>query len=96
MPKTKQEIITFKADEALLKAMKGISNRSEFIRNAILTALNNVCPVCKGSGILTPHQKTHMDEFLTDHSLEECEKCSEMHLVCSHLRETIIDKGNRR
>ncbi|NQU14468.1 MAG: CopG family transcriptional regulator [Desulfobacteraceae bacterium] len=93
MSKTKQEIITFKADGALLKAMKGIPNRSEFIRNAILASLNNICPICKGTGILPPHQKAHMDEFLTDHSLEECEKCNEMHLVCPYLRKTAMDKG---
>ena len=48
-PKKKQEIITFKADEPLLEAMDGITNRSEFIRAAILSALDSVCPLCKGT-----------------------------------------------
>ena len=42
-PKRKQEIVTFKVDEPLLKAMNGIPNRSEFIRAAILSALDSVC-----------------------------------------------------
>jgi hypothetical protein len=82
MKKNKQEIITFKADASLLEAMKGIPNRSEFIRAAILASLDGVCPLCKGSGILTPYQKSHFDSFLMDHSLEECEKCREVHLIC--------------
>ena len=84
MKKSKQEIITFKADASLLEAMKGIQNRSEFIRNAILASLDSACPLCKGTGILTPHQKIHMDSFLTDHLLEECHECNELHLVCSN------------
>ncbi len=59
----KQEIITFKVDESLSEAMRGIQNRSEFIRAAILTALDSTCPLCKGSGILTPEQRRHWDSF---------------------------------
>ena len=75
MKKAKHEIITFKADAALLEAMKGIPNRSEFIRNSILAALDSACPLCSGTGVLTPQQKRHLQDFLVDHSLRECEKC---------------------
>ena len=78
----KQEIITFKVDEPLLEAMVGIPNRSEFIRSAILSALDSVCPLCKGSGILTPDQRRHWLEFTEHHALEECEDCHAVHLVC--------------
>jgi uncharacterized protein YbaR (Trm112 family) len=83
MKPPKGEIITFKADAALLEAMKGIQNRSEFIRYAILASLDNACPLCKGTGILSVHQKSHWEEFLVNHSLEECKKCGELHMVCS-------------
>lgn len=96
MAKKKQEIITFKADESLLKAMRGISNRSEFIRNAILASLDSVCPICKGTGILPPHQKAHLEDFLTDHLLEECEKCNELHFICSHKRKRPPGKGREK
>jgi hypothetical protein len=79
----KGEVVTFKADETLLDAMKGISNRSEFIRSAVLHALENVCPVCKGSGILTPNQKRHWEAFAHDHKLKECADCHEFSLVCA-------------
>jgi hypothetical protein len=79
----KQEIVTFKVDEPLWEAMRGISNRSEFIRAAILSALDSVCPLCKGSGILTPDQRKHWDAFAKNHSLEECVDCHAVHLVCS-------------
>jgi len=78
----KDEIVTFKADVSLLKAMKGLPNRSEFIRTAILAALDSVCPVCNGTGILTPNQKGHWNKFALSHAVKECEQCHEMHLVC--------------
>lgn len=81
---TKSEIITFKADQSLLEAMKTIPNRSEFIRSAVMMALELSCPLCGGTGILTPHQREHWDEFKQDHSLRECTDCQEYHLVCSH------------
>jgi len=80
--KRKQEIVTFKVDEPLLAAMNGIPNRSEFIRAAILSALDSVCPLCKGGGILTPDQRRHWVEFAEHHALAECEDCHAMHLVC--------------
>ena len=52
MKKTKQEVVTFKADESLLEALRGMPNRSEFIRNAILTSLERICPTCKGTGTI--------------------------------------------
>jgi len=80
--KNKDEIITFKADASLLGAMKGLPNRSEFIRTAVLAALDSVCPLCNGTGILTPNQKDHWDEFASRHAVQECSRCHETHLVC--------------
>jgi len=80
--KKKSDIVTFKVDDTLLEAMEGIPNRSHFIRTAILAALDSSCPLCKGTGILTPNQRRHWDNFLENHSVKECEKCNELHLVC--------------
>ncbi len=82
MKKSKQEIITFKVDEELLERLKSLPNRSEFIRRAVLNAIDNVCPLCQGAGSLTAHQRQHWVEFLSGHSLERCELCHEVHLVC--------------
>ena len=59
----KTEIISFKADAALLEALDGVDNRSRFIRNAIVTALRNTCPLCGGTGALTPNQQKHWEEL---------------------------------
>ena len=83
MANPKQEIITFKVDSSLLAAMKGITNRSAFIRTAVLAALDSICPVCKGAGILTPNQRRHWKAFAEDHSIEECDDCDAYHLVCA-------------
>lgn len=78
----KHEVITFKVDEALSRAMRGIENRSAFIRAAILSALENTCPLCLGTGILTPDQRTHWREFEAGHSVRECDECHALYLAC--------------
>ncbi len=82
MSTRKQEIITLKVDASLIEALQGIDNRSAFIRSAILSALDSVCPLCKGSGILTPDQRAHWNSFKTNHTFEECQDCHAIHLVC--------------
>lgn len=79
----KQEIITFKVDESLHHAMRGIHNRSEFIRQAILAALDSKCPLCRGTGILTPHQRQNWQGFMAHHTLTECDDCHAFHLECA-------------
>ena len=76
------EVISFKVDDALKKAMEGISNRSEFIRAAILAALDDTCPLCKGTGILTPHQHEHWQEFSKNHVMRKCKECDSWILSC--------------
>ena len=76
------EVITFKADAELAKLMRGIENRSEFIRAAILEALDNVCPFCRGSGALTPHRKEHWNDLAKHHGMKECKECDDQVLVC--------------
>ena len=78
----KQEIVTVMVDRALWQAMEGIPNRSEFIRSAILRALDNACPLCKGTGSLTPDQRRHWEAFSEKHVVEQCEDCHAVHLVC--------------
>jgi hypothetical protein len=84
MSRSKMEVISFKADEALLGAMRGVSNRSEFIRSAILAALDSTCPLCSGTGTLSPNQMRHWNDLAADHSVEECTDCREVRLVCSN------------
>ncbi len=90
----KEQVISFKADPSLLEAMRGVPNRSAFIRAACLAALESTCPLCGGTGILTPNQKLHWDALAKDHFLEECEDCHELRLVCSRGKPTKC--GGRR
>jgi hypothetical protein len=88
MGKTRKtpSIVTFKADTSLLEALQGVENRSEFIRAALLSALDNICPLCKGRGLLTPNQKEHWAALAADHPLEECDDCHEFYLACRRSR----------
>ncbi len=78
----KQDTITFKADAALVEALRGMPGRSDFLRAAVLAALNNTCPLCKGSGILTIRQMEHWAAFAKKHHFEKCGECDEYQLVC--------------
>ena len=82
--KRKKEVITFKVDPTLAGAMDGIHNRSAFIRSAILAALENVCPLCMGTGVLSPKQRAHWEDFTAHHAVKECDECHELYLVCSN------------
>ena len=80
--KKRQEIITFKVNEALAEAMRDVPNRSEFIRSALLAALENTCPLCMGTGFFTVDQRRHWDAFAQKHSVQTCDDCDAVHLVC--------------
>jgi len=76
-------VLTFKVDKELVKLLKGIPNRSEFIRTAILEALDSLCPFCRGTGVLTTHGKKHWNDLTKHHGMKECKECHENVLVCS-------------
>lgn len=78
----KTEMVAFKADGALLLALQQVPNRSEFIRTAVLAALNGSCPLCGGTGVLSLHQREHWERFAKDHLVEKCSDCHEARLVC--------------
>lgn len=97
MARSKEEVITFKVDPSLAEAMKDIPNRSQFIRGAILAALDSVCPVCLGTGVLTPHQRQRWDDFAREHPFEECPDCHARHLIsCRSGRHTHSRPSPRR
>ena len=93
MPALKQEMIAFKADGALLDALSGMPNRSEFIRAALFEALGGTCPLCRGTGMLSVRQREHWDEFARDHSVKVCGDCHELKLVCGKRRKLRSSKG---
>ncbi len=80
--KKKERIISFKTDEQLAESLDKISNKSDFIRKAVQSALEQKCPLCSGTGILTQEQQQHLDHFLALHSLEKCGECKAVHFVC--------------
>jgi len=92
MPRKKNDIITFKVDATLLEAMSGIQNRSDFIRSAILAALDNTCPLCRGTGKLSPDQLRHWEHFSTHHKLKECKDCNAFYLSCDQDAEPGADE----
>jgi len=86
MALSKERIFTFKADGELADLLDQVPNKSAFIRQAILAALERGCPLCQGSGVLSPEQLRHWTQFLQHHSLQRCETCRAVHLTCEHQR----------
>lgn len=78
----KEEIITFKVDAPLAELLKSVPNRSEFIRHSLLRSLDSVCPLCQGTGILTPSQRKHWEEFTAHHSVRKCSHCEDLYITC--------------
>ncbi len=83
MAKDKPGMVSFKADQELLSLLSGIENRSEFIRAALLAALNNACPLCNGSGLIQPRQRHVWEEFAASHPVAECGRCHERVFTCA-------------
>ncbi len=76
------EVITFKVDGELADALKKVGNRSEFIRSALMAALEGTCPLCRGTGTLTPHQMQHWLAFSGQHQVRECDDCHGIVIEC--------------
>ncbi|HNW91383.1 MAG TPA: CopG family transcriptional regulator [bacterium] len=81
MPR-KDTVLTFKTDPALATALRALPNRSDFIRAAVLAALDNACPLCGGSGLLSPKQKEHWEQLRASHRITKCGDCDELVMVC--------------
>jgi hypothetical protein len=82
MGNPKTDLITFKVEHSLALLIDRMPNKSEFIRNALLTALSSACPVCQGTGVLTPEQLEHWKGFMEHHKVERCSDCKAVYLSC--------------
>jgi hypothetical protein len=80
IPKT--DLITFKVEHSLAEQIDRLPNKSEFIRNALLGALENTCPLCQGKGVLSLEQADHWKRFTAHHSVERCTDCQAVYLSC--------------
>lgn len=96
MNSSKSDIVTFKVEAALAEMIRHIPNKSEFIRTAILSALQNTCPLCQGTGVLTPRQREHWSQFALHHQLERCDDCDAVHLHCDYTHESHQHPGTRQ
>lgn len=83
MRKSKSDVISFKVEPSLGKLINRIPNKSQFIRQSVLSALQNTCPLCQGTGALSPEQRTHWDAFAAHHTVRRCRRCNALHLSCS-------------
>ena len=69
-----------------MKAAAAKRSAQEREMQALLAALDGVCPLCRGTGNLTPNQKRHWNAFTVNHDVAKCGECDETHLTCSESR----------
>ena len=67
--------VTFKVDEELANLLKALPNRSEFIREAIMSRMAVPCPACGGSGRLSKRQALDVKALLETHYVGRCLNC---------------------
>lgn len=79
----KADTVTFKVDPNLLEILQAMPNRSEFIRSAILNALDHACPLCGGEGVLSPSQKKCWEKFAEKHEIKKCAENDEIQFLCN-------------
>ncbi len=70
--------VTFKVDEELANLLKSLPNRSEFIREAIMSKMAVPCPACGGSGKLSKTQAMDIKALLDSHYVGRCLNCGSM------------------
>ena len=51
-------------------------------RAAVLSALDHACPLCQGTGLMSPEQKRHWEAFTRDHAVKHCQECNALYLTC--------------
>lgn len=78
----KNTVVSFKAEEELLAALEKLSNKSEFIRSAVLHALRETCPLCGGAGFLNGKQRKHWKAFEREHTIRRCGSCDGLSIEC--------------
>jgi hypothetical protein len=90
---TKDQVITFKAELHLAELLRRMPNRSQFIRSAIQSSLDHICPLCQGLGILSPDQKNHWEEFAEYHGVAQCKECGSVVLRCHARKSPCCSRG---
>ena len=78
----KSAVITFKAEDELLAALEKVPNKSQFIRAAVLNALEETCPLCGGAGFLNERQLKHWKSFMREHTVHRCGRCDGLEIEC--------------
>lgn len=78
----KNFIISFKLDKELFLRLSNIEDKSNFIRLAVLKELQNICPLCNGTGVLNENQKKHINNLLLNHEIIKCPECGEVYIKC--------------
>jgi hypothetical protein len=73
----KSQIVAFKVEEELAEFLNKLTNKSAFIRKAIVAQLGMACPLCTGSGVVPRGIHEHYAPILAKNNIRKCDVCGE-------------------
>jgi hypothetical protein len=71
----KNQVVAFKVEPELADFLNSLSNKSDFIRKAVLAQFGMTCPLCTGSGFVPRGVHDHFKPVMAEHNKRPCEKC---------------------
>lgn len=76
MDDDRDRIISFKVNAELGRLLDALPNKSDFIRQAILTQFRAICPFCRGKGVVPSGLGEHYTAVFACHRHVRCAGCS--------------------
>jgi hypothetical protein len=71
----RDRIISFKVNPELGRLLDALPNKSDFIRQAILTQFRAICPFCRGKGVVPRGLGEHYTGVFACHRHVRCAGC---------------------
>jgi hypothetical protein len=69
-------VFAFRADPEMVKLLSAMPNASDFIRKAISRSIEEPCPVCVGSGLVSPGFRDQLERLGGHFLLRRCSCCA--------------------
>jgi hypothetical protein len=73
----KTEVVAFKVEKELADLLNKLKNKSDFIRQAIVSHLSMACPLCAGRGVVPRGVHDYYAPLLNKMSRAHCDSCGD-------------------
>jgi hypothetical protein len=73
----KTEVVAFKVEKELADLLNKVPNKSDFIRQAIVSHLGMACPLCNGRGVVPRGVHDYYAPLLSKMGQAHCDNCGD-------------------